>query len=54
MISKLKYEVPLGLSMLTECVRDYDMHGPAGPTAFWKLTDELAEEKTNSMPIAFF
>ncbi|KAK3716208.1 hypothetical protein LTR37_006653 [Vermiconidia calcicola] len=28
--------------------RDYDMHGPAGPTAFWKETDELADEKTSS------
>lgn len=34
--------------------RDYDLHGPAGPTAFWKVTDELAEEKTSSTPIAFF
>ena len=34
--------------------RDYDMHGPAGPTAFWKETDELTEEKTSSMPLAYF
>jgi hypothetical protein len=26
-------------------VRDYDIHGPAGPTAFWKESDELEEEK---------
>ena len=25
--------------------RDYDVHGPAGPTAFWKESDELEEEK---------
>ena len=34
--------------------RDYDMHGPAGPTAFWKVTDHLAEEKTSSTPLAYF
>jgi hypothetical protein len=26
--------------------RDYDVHGPAGPTAFWKLSDEITEDKT--------
>ncbi|KAK4993389.1 hypothetical protein LTR66_006024 [Elasticomyces elasticus] len=25
--------------------KDYDMHGPAGPTAFWKITDEIPTEK---------
>jgi len=37
--------------------RDYDMHGPAGPTAFWKETDELEEEKTPmgaSTPLAYY
>jgi len=29
------------------------MHGPAGPTAFWKVNDDLGEEKNNSMPVAF-
>ena len=23
--------------------RDYDIHGPAGPTAFWKENDDLEE-----------
>lgn len=34
--------------------KDYDIHGPAGPTAFWKETDELDEDRTSSMPVAFF
>lgn len=25
--------------------RDYDPHGPAGPTAFWKTSDDYIEEK---------
>ncbi|EXJ92687.1 hypothetical protein A1O3_01239 [Capronia epimyces CBS 606.96] len=25
--------------------KDYDAHGPAGPTAFWKISDEMVEEK---------
>jgi len=25
--------------------KDYDVHGPAGPTAFWKISDEVVEEK---------
>ncbi|KIV81439.1 hypothetical protein PV11_03628 [Exophiala sideris] len=25
--------------------KDYDVHGPAGPTAFWKISDEIVEEK---------
>jgi hypothetical protein len=25
--------------------KDYDVHGPAGPTAFWKVTDDIVEEK---------
>ncbi|KAM3424492.1 hypothetical protein BST61_g6497 [Cercospora zeina] len=32
--------------------KDYDMHGPAGPTAFWKESDELDEEKS-SKPSTF-
>lgn len=31
--------------------RDFDKHGPAGPTAFWKVTDDVAEEKPSSMSI---
>ncbi|KXT01791.1 hypothetical protein AC578_1982 [Pseudocercospora eumusae] len=34
--------------------KDYDMHGPAGPTAFWKESDELDEEKSSSMPALYF
>lgn len=29
-------------------IRDYDMHGPAGPTAFWKTSDEVEEEKSST------
>jgi len=25
--------------------KDYDIHGPAGPTAFWKFSDEIAGRK---------
>jgi len=25
--------------------KDYDAHGPAGPTAFWKVSDDIFEEK---------
>ena len=25
--------------------KDYDVHGPAGPTAFWKVSDDVIEEK---------
>ena len=25
--------------------KDYDVHGPAGPTAFWKISDQIQEEK---------
>jgi hypothetical protein len=25
--------------------KNYDMHGPAGPTAFWKITDELEDNR---------
>lgn len=28
--------------------KDYDIHGPAGPTAFWKETDTLEEENNNN------
>lgn len=24
--------------------KDYDIHGPAGPTAFWKLSDHVIDE----------
>jgi len=44
-----KYETSLRLpcwgSANTLAFRDYNVHGPAGPTAFWKETDELEEEK---------
>jgi hypothetical protein len=43
-----------GLAVLLTVDRDYDMHGPAGPTAFWKVTDDVAEEKTSSTPLAYF
>ena len=25
--------------------KDYDRHGPAGPTAFWKVSDDIVEDK---------
>ena len=28
--------------------RDYDIHGPAGPTAFWKESDDLEEMNTST------
>ena len=30
--------------------KDYDPHGPAGPTAFWKISDEMVEEKRSIGP----
>ncbi|KIW31143.1 uncharacterized protein PV07_02817 [Cladophialophora immunda] len=30
--------------------KDYDVHGPAGPTAFWKVSDEMIEEKRHNLP----
>ncbi|KAF2772765.1 hypothetical protein EJ03DRAFT_324319 [Teratosphaeria nubilosa] len=33
--------------------KDYDQHGPAGPTAFWKVTDDLEEEKTGGASMFF-
>ncbi|KAL1311843.1 hypothetical protein AAFC00_001918 [Neodothiora populina] len=30
--------------------KDYDVHGPAGPTAFWKLKDEYDEEELQTPP----
>jgi len=30
--------------------KDYDVHGPAGPTAFWKVSDDIAEEKPKIGP----
>lgn len=38
--------------VLTMDNRDFDLHGPAGPTAFWKESDELGEEK-NSTPLSW-
>lgn len=35
-------------------MQDYDMHGPAGPTAFWKESDELNDEKSEGTPVAYF
>jgi hypothetical protein len=29
--------------------KDYDVHGPAGPTAFWKVSDDIQEEKPRGM-----
>ncbi|KAK3072109.1 hypothetical protein LTR53_007417 [Teratosphaeriaceae sp. CCFEE 6253] len=34
--------------------KDYDIHGPAGPTAFWKITDELEDDKSSNMPLAYY
>ncbi|EMC91520.1 hypothetical protein BAUCODRAFT_27821 [Baudoinia panamericana UAMH 10762] len=34
--------------------KDYDLHGPAGPTAFWKMTDELDDDKSGTLPVAYF
>ncbi|KAK0259756.1 hypothetical protein LTS09_005598 [Friedmanniomyces endolithicus] len=36
--------------------KDYDIHGPAGPTAFWKITDELEDDRSRSgsSPLAYF
>ncbi|PPJ56550.1 hypothetical protein CBER1_03947 [Cercospora berteroae] len=33
--------------------KDFDMHGPAGPTAFWKESDELEEEKSSTEPSTY-
>ncbi|KAK5117371.1 hypothetical protein LTR62_005989 [Meristemomyces frigidus] len=33
--------------------KDHNIHGPAGPTAFWKVTDELEEERNSSTPVAY-
>ncbi|KAJ9605997.1 hypothetical protein H2200_009846 [Cladophialophora chaetospira] len=30
--------------------KDYDVHGPAGPTAFWKISDEMVEERRRDGP----
>lgn len=30
--------------------KDYDAHGPAGPTAFWKVSDDMVEEKRRDGP----
>lgn len=34
--------------------KDYDMHGPAGPTAFWKERDDMEEERNSSTPLAYY
>ncbi|KAK5121735.1 hypothetical protein LTR85_004610 [Meristemomyces frigidus] len=34
--------------------KDYDIHGPAGPTAFWKITDELEDDKHGNTPLAYY
>ena len=39
---------------LTRLCRDYDMHGPAGPTAFWKLSDQIEEDKNSNVPLAYY
>ncbi|EXJ91076.1 hypothetical protein A1O1_04183 [Capronia coronata CBS 617.96] len=31
--------------------KDYDDHGPAGPTAFWKISDDIVEEKRLPTPL---
>lgn len=41
----LSLEAVLDVKDTDERARDYDIHGPAGPTAFWKESDELEEEK---------
>lgn len=49
------YDLNNEFSYVTDgLIRDFDQHGPAGPTAFWKVTDDLAEEKNSSMPLAYF
>ncbi|KIX07303.1 uncharacterized protein Z518_01956 [Rhinocladiella mackenziei CBS 650.93] len=30
--------------------KDYDEHGPAGPTAFWKISDDIVAEKQVPVP----
>ena len=32
----------MGQCWLTD--RDFDPHGPAGPTAFWKISDQIDKE----------
>lgn len=32
--------------------KDYDIHGPAGPTAFWKTSDDIVEEKPQAFTAA--
>ncbi|KAK5047813.1 hypothetical protein LTR84_006478 [Exophiala bonariae] len=31
--------------------KDYDIHGPAGPTAFWKVSDDILEDKPRSFDL---
>jgi hypothetical protein len=30
--------------------KDYGAHGPAGPTAFWKISDDMVHEDVRDMP----
>lgn len=34
--------------------RDYDMHGPAGPTAFWKVSDSCEDDRNSGIPFAYY
>ncbi|KAF2083455.1 hypothetical protein K490DRAFT_51613 [Saccharata proteae CBS 121410] len=34
--------------------KDYDPNGPAGPTAFWKVSDDVAEDKGHLTDVPFF
>jgi len=34
--------------LLTTTNRDFDDHGPAGPTAFWKLNDDHLEDESTA------
>lgn len=30
-------------------IRDYDIRGPAGPTAFWKISDDIEDDPSRDM-----
>ncbi|RMY57023.1 hypothetical protein D0865_03337 [Hortaea werneckii] len=34
--------------------RDYDVHGPAGPTAFWKISDSCEDDRSSGIPFAYY
>lgn len=38
---------PLLTHLLNYENRDWDPHGPAGPTAFWKISDEIADKSAS-------